>query len=71
MVVEDRGPGVAPSQTERIFDRFHRAASTSAGGSGLGLSITRSIAAAHDGSVTYGAREDGPGARFVLELPVA
>jgi len=68
--VNDRGPGIAPSQRERIFEPFYRlpGASERHGGVGLGLSLVRSIALRHHGSVRC---EDAPGggASFVLRLP--
>jgi signal transduction histidine kinase len=70
-VVEDDGPGIAPDQRERIFDRFHRTDSArdrASGGTGLGLAIVRAIAQAHQGSVTAGDRAGG-GARVEFELP--
>jgi two-component system, OmpR family, sensor kinase len=70
-VVEDDGPGIAPDQRERVFDRFHRTDASRArttGGTGLGLAIVRAIADAHGGSVRAGASPEG-GASFVLELP--
>jgi two-component system OmpR family sensor kinase len=48
--VADSGPGMAPADAARAFDRFHRGASRAAGtGSGLGLSIVQAIATAHGG----------------------
>ena len=49
LAVEDSGPGIAPAERDRVFDRFYRAASatTLATGSGLGLSIVRAIAQRH------------------------
>ena len=69
--VEDRGPGVPPEHRERIFEPFYRlpGASEREGGVGLGLSLVRSIAVRHRGSVRCEDRPGG-GARFVLELPV-
>ncbi|MEJ6021218.1 sensor histidine kinase [Ramlibacter sp. PS4R-6] len=68
--VNDRGPGVPPSERERIFEPFYRlpGASERHGGVGLGLSLVRSIALRHHGSVTC---EDAPGggASFVLRVP--
>jgi two-component system OmpR family sensor kinase len=55
----------------RIFDRFYRAdagRSRDRGGSGLGLSIAASIAAAHGGSISHAATPGG-GATFTLTLP--
>ncbi|GDY36358.1 HAMP domain-containing sensor histidine kinase [Acidovorax sp. NB1] len=70
----DHGPGVPPSQRERIFEPFYRlpGASERAGGVGLGLSLVRSIAGRHQGTVHCQDRPDGEhGACFVLTLPLA
>ena len=68
--VSDRGPGVPASQRERIFEPFYRLPghAEQAGGVGLGLSLVRQIAQAHQGSVHCESREGG-GSRFVLTLP--
>jgi two-component system, OmpR family, sensor kinase len=70
--VRDHGPGVPPSERERIFEPFYRlpGASEVHGGVGLGLALVRSIAHRHHGSVRC---EDqaGGGACFVLRLPAA
>lgn len=42
--VRDNGPGIAPSERERVFDAFYRTLGTSQTGSGLGLAIVRAIA---------------------------
>jgi signal transduction histidine kinase len=42
--VRDDGPGIAPAERERVFERFHRGVSPSASGSGLGLAIVASAA---------------------------
>jgi signal transduction histidine kinase len=66
----DRGPGVPEAERERIFEPFYRlrGASEREGSVGLGLSLVRSIATRHHGSVRC---EDNPGggACFVLTLP--
>jgi signal transduction histidine kinase len=68
--VSDHGPGVPPSQRERIFEPFYRlpGASERHGGVGLGLALVRSIVQRHHGSVHC---EDAPGggASFVVRLP--
>jgi signal transduction histidine kinase len=46
VTVADTGPGVTPGDEERIFDSFY---TTKSGGVGIGLSICRSIVAAHGG----------------------
>lgn len=53
--VEDDGPGIDPSQRERVFDPFVRldaARARALGGTGLGLAIVRRIVARHDGTAT-------------------
>jgi signal transduction histidine kinase len=69
--VDDDGHGIPASERERVFDRFHRSDESrdrSAGGSGLGLGIVRSILLAHGGRVWVA---DSPlgGARLSFELP--
>jgi signal transduction histidine kinase len=66
LVVEDNGAGIAP---EVVGDIFDAAFTTKAAGKGLGLAICRSILEAHGGTISAGARRDGPGARFTLTLP--
>lgn len=61
--VLDNGPGIAPADRERVFDRFYRAAGQAEWGSGLGLSIVRSIADAHGAKVMLG---DAPSGRGLL-----
>jgi two-component system sensor histidine kinase TctE len=60
--VEDNGPGIAPEDRERAFERFQRG-NTGGSGSGLGLSIVRDIAAHHRAHVEL---LDGPGAVGLL-----
>ncbi len=62
--VEDDGPGVAPEERERIFERFYR---RDGRGTGLGLAIVRWVARAHGASVTAGASPLG-GAAFVVRF---
>jgi signal transduction histidine kinase len=67
----DRGPGVPQALRQRIFEPFYRlpGASEREGGVGLGLSLVKSIAARHGGSVRCDERAGG-GACFIVELPV-
>jgi signal transduction histidine kinase len=71
--VYDDGPGIAPEDRERVFERFIRLSEgrhRDAGGTGLGLAISRDIATAHGGSLVLTDRLDGrSGARFVVRLP--
>src|SRR5580658_5139091 len=47
----DTGPGIAPDERERIFDRFYRRPGTAAPGTGLGLAIVKAIAERHGAQV--------------------
>jgi signal transduction histidine kinase len=64
--VEDSGPGIPPDVRDRIFEPFF---TTKAGGTGLGLSVCRSVADVHGGAIHVGSAEGG-GARFDVELPL-
>jgi two-component system OmpR family sensor kinase len=71
--IVDHGPGLAPEQAERVFERFYRAdpaRSHAAGGSGLGLSIVAALVAVHGGTVQVDSVQ-GRGARFRVVLPLA
>jgi two-component system CheB/CheR fusion protein len=71
IVVEDSGPGVAPENQAKLFERFERAgASANVGGLGLGLFIARRIVETHHGTIRVESQL-GEGARFVVNLPVA
>jgi PAS domain S-box-containing protein len=67
--VEDDGQGIEPAVIHRIFEPFFTT-KRSAGGTGLGLSVSIGIAEAHGGTLTA-ASELGQGATFSLRLPVA
>lgn len=71
LTIADRGPGLPPEQLEAVFQPFFRgdaSRSRVTGGSGLGLSIAREIAAAHGGTVTL-ANRPGGGLVATLTLP--
>ena len=72
LVVSDDGPGIPAEDTERAFGRFSRLdnARNRSGeqGAGLGLSIVRSTAEAHGGSVSLSDAE--PGLRAEVRLPL-
>jgi signal transduction histidine kinase len=73
ILVEDRGPGLAEADLERVFEPFVRAEgsrSRETGGVGLGLAITRSIVRGHGGDVTLANRPEG-GLRATVALPAA
>jgi two-component system OmpR family sensor kinase len=67
--VADDGPGIAPAERSRVFDRFYRAPGTPGSGSGLGLAIARQAANLHGGSVQLGEGLDGRGLAVVVRLP--
>ena len=76
IAVEDAGPGVTSTDRHLIFERFNRG--TGAGrrgmgeGTGLGLALVEGHVNLHRGQIWVEDRRDGkPGARFVIELPVA
>jgi len=67
VVISDRGSGIPDDQLERVFEPF---VTFRAQGLGLGLAISRSIVAAHGGSIRAENNADG-GATFRCRLPVA
>ncbi|MFE9597928.1 sensor histidine kinase [Streptomyces hokutonensis] len=71
LTVTDTGTGIAPEALPHVFERFWRAdqsRSRRTGGSGLGLSIVRDLAAAHSGTVEA-ASTPGSGSTFTLKFP--
>ena len=68
VTVADRGPGIAPADAVRIFEKFQRG-ETGASGIGLGLSICWGIIRAHGGRIWVDAREGG-GSAFRFALPM-
>ena len=70
--VIDRGPGIPPEELPLIFDRFYQVGDRRArkkGGSGLGLSIARTIVQAHGGSLAADSRL-GEGTTMTVVLPL-
>ena len=71
--VTDSGIGVAPENTERIFDSFwqiNQSPSRRVGGSGLGLSVSRRLARLLGGDIVLQSQL-GKGSRFTVRIPVA
>ena len=64
--VEDNGPGIPESQMQRIFEPFF---TTRSQGTGLGLSVVKTVAQAHQGHVEVTNKSQG-GATFSLYLPI-
>ncbi|HET9731658.1 MAG TPA: HAMP domain-containing sensor histidine kinase [Acidimicrobiales bacterium] len=65
VAVEDTGPGIAPDERDRLFDRFHRA-SDQPGGAGLGLAIADSVVRSTGGRWRIGRSPEG-GARMEVQ----
>jgi len=66
LCVRDTGPGIAPAERERVFDRFYRGAGAKpAAGSGLGLAIVKAVAQRHDAGITL---DDAPGGGLVVTV---
>jgi two-component system, OmpR family, sensor histidine kinase KdpD len=67
--VADHGPGLAPGEEKKVFEKFYRGPRTRPGGLGLGLSIARQLVEAHGGEIVAQNRQNG-GARFSIRLPL-
>jgi two-component system sensor histidine kinase TctE len=72
--VEDTGPGIAPGERRRVFERFYRILGSSAPGSGLGLAIVREIARQHGADIEIfnnprSIQKKYPGSLFRLTFP--
>jgi signal transduction histidine kinase len=65
LAVTDNGPGIAPEDHDRVFDPFYTTKFT---GTGLGLSVVRSLIEKHGGHVNL-TSEPGKGATFFVVLP--
>jgi signal transduction histidine kinase len=66
--IEDSGPGIAPEDLSRIFQRFYRGQRHEGEGLGLGLYIVRKLVEAHGGSAAA-TSEVGRGSTFTFTLP--
>ncbi|MDZ4815161.1 MAG: response regulator [Verrucomicrobiota bacterium] len=67
----DEGPGVSPSNQDRIFDRFVRLSPSDKFGTGLGLAIARQFVQAVNGEISYQTPQNGKGSCFCVEVPRA
>jgi two-component system OmpR family sensor kinase len=69
--IVDHGPGLDPEVAAKVFERFYRgdpSRARSSGGSGLGLSIAKSIVETHGGRITVHTAP-GKGCRFTIAVP--
>ncbi len=70
--VTDTGEGIPADELQNIFERFHRvdkSRTRATGGSGLGLTIAKSLVEAHGGKITVQS-ETGKGSRFSFTIPI-
>ncbi|MEU5696418.1 ATP-binding protein [Actinosynnema sp. NPDC020468] len=65
--VSDDGPGIAPEDRDRVFERFTRGERTDSGGTGLGLAIARWVITLHGGTIGV---VDAPGCRIRASIPL-
>jgi two-component system OmpR family sensor kinase len=69
--IKDYGIGIPERDRERVFERYYRGSNTSGiGGSGVGLSLVKSIVDLHKGTISLESTE-GRGSRFTLRFPAA
>jgi two-component system sensor histidine kinase KdpD len=68
--VADRGPGLAPGEESKVFEKFYRGPGTAPGGLGLGLSIARQLIEAHGGEIIAQNRDNTRGSRFSIRIPI-
>ncbi|MBK7369586.1 MAG: hypothetical protein IPJ04_17345 [Candidatus Eisenbacteria bacterium] len=70
--VSDDGPGIAPDEQARLFERFYQASGArdvARPGTGIGLSLTRDIVELHGGTIAL-ASAPGEGSTFTVRLPL-
>ena len=68
LTISDNGPGIPPDSLPHLFDKFYRVPGTPAGGTGIGLAITKAVIEAHGGTITVNNRPGG-GTIFTIHLP--
>ncbi|MCH7712504.1 MAG: PAS domain S-box protein, partial [Chloroflexi bacterium] len=69
--IRDQGPGIAPGEAERLFEKYYRADNSttrSTTGTGLGLAITKALVELHGGKI-WVESEQGHGSTFIFTLP--
>lgn len=68
LLIDDEGPGIAPQERERVFDRFYRVEGNTQHGSGLGLAIARAIADRHGATIALEDTPEGRGLRVRVDF---
>lgn len=69
LAVHDNGPGIAPAERARVFERFYRSPDAAAGGSGLGLTIAHAIAERHGATLALDSSTRLGGLAATLRFP--
>lgn len=69
--VQDDGPGIAPADRSKVFDRFYRVPGSNAEGAGLGLAIVKQIAQRHGARIELGDATPAPGLRVTVVFAAA
>ena len=70
ITVTDTGRGINRDDLDRVFERFYRADRSAPGGTGVGLTIARSLARLHGGDITVASPGEGAGSTFTITLPI-
>src|SRR5450830_16487 len=68
--VVDNGPGIAPENRERVFERFYRINEKKSNSSGLGLSIAKSICDSLSATIVLNTPEHGSGLQVEVRFPL-
>ena len=68
--MEDNGPGIPELDMPYLFRRFYRGSNAAPGSAGIGLALAAELVRAQGGSVVAENQTPGPGARFILKLPI-
>jgi two-component system, OmpR family, sensor histidine kinase TctE len=68
VLIRDQGPGIAPEERARVFERFYRVPGNRQEGSGLGLAIVRQVCEAHRARITLGDSPRPPGLQIALHF---
>ncbi|MGH8558791.1 MAG: sensor histidine kinase N-terminal domain-containing protein [Methylococcales bacterium] len=66
LIVEDDGPGIEPSEVDKVFERFYRIPGSPGEGCGLGLAIVKEIADLHHTQARIDAGQSGCGTRVSI-----